>query len=425
MAKKYYKNKLKVKKKFLLFLLFSIFIIFTLFYYRMIILDLFPIKIQSFIRAIQSNELTTNKLNNDYNVKFIPETQFVKLKFEKYSLNIFKNNNNNNNYKSFSPSYYKTFFFSNDENNIFFLTKNSEIYYENLDNIIGVNKVNRVKKVGSNINYFEPLDMLIHNKTIYISGAKIINENCAKFTILESKISYDYLNFTEIFNINKCYKKIQSGKLQAYNEVEIIVSTAADVLDFDQVDPKPQDNNSLMGKTLIININNKDYKIFSKGHRNILGLYVDKSTGIVLGTDNGPYGGDEINLLKNGSNYGWPISSYGEKYNFKYGDKPKYKKNKEKENFEEPIFSLIPSVGISQIIKIENFSEFWDNNFLIASLNSGHLFRFLFDDKFTKAIYYEKIYVGERIRTILYLEKLKIILLALENSGSLGVIKKY
>jgi hypothetical protein len=422
MAKKLYKEKLNVKRKIFTFCLISIFTIFTLlFLNRGEILNLLPIKLQSIIRTIQSNELTTKKLNNDYNQKFLPETQFVKLKFEKYPLNIFEKEQETIK-NSFYKNDYKTFFLGKDLNNIFFLTKNNKIYFENLDNIKDINKFYNLNEIKTNINFFKPLDMLIHNKTIYISGSKIIDENCSKFSILKSEISYDYLNFIEIFGINNCYKKIQAGKLAAYNETDIIVSTAADVFDFDQIDPKPQDNNSLMGKTLIINNNN--YKIFSKGHRNILGLHVDKSNGKVLATDNGPYGGDEINLLKNGANYGWPISSYGEKYNFKYGDTIKYKKNKEKENFEEPIFSLIPSVGISQIIKIENFSEFWEDNFIIASLSSGHLFRFHFDKKYTKSIYYEKIYIGERIRTLLYLEEQKIILLALENSGSLGIIKK-
>ena len=417
MAKRNFKSNLKIKSLIFLFIISSILIIIT---YRTEILYSLPIKYQSIIRAVQYNELTTNKLNNDYNVKFLPKTQFIKVNFKKYQLKIFENKKNNN-FNSYSPSYYKTFFLSNYKDEIFFLTKGGEVYFTNINEF--ENKNYKLSKINSNINYLEPLDMLIHNEEIYISGAKIINKNCNKLVIIKSKIEYNNLNFTEIFKDNKCHKKIQAGKLEAYNKNEIIISTAADLFNLNKADPKPQDNNSLMGKILAVNINNGIYRIFSKGHRNVLGLYVDQESKIVLATDNGPYGGDEINLIKEGSNTGWPIASYGENYNFKFGNKSEYKKNKKKENFEEPIFVFISSIGISQITKITNFSEFWEDNFLVSSLNSKHLFRFSFDDKLSKAIYFEKIYIGERIRTILYLKKKKIILLSLENSGSLGIIK--
>ncbi len=68
---------------------------------------------------------------------------------------------------------------------------------------------------------------------------------------------------------------------------------------------------------------NGEYSIYSSGHRNILGLYADKNT--ILASENGPKGGDEINKILLGRNYGWPISSYGDYYNPK-GDSLNYKK---------------------------------------------------------------------------------------------------
>lgn len=203
----------------------------------------------------------------------------------------------------------------------------------------------------------------------------------------------------------------------------ILLSTYADGLKSgDESDPKPQNDKSIYGKILLINIKNGDYKVFSKGHRNTLGLYANIDENIILNTENGPRGGDEINSILFGKNYGWDIASYGTKYD-KSLSVQNYKLSHEDNNFEEPIYSFVPSIGISEIIKIENnFSQNWLNNFLIGSLNSRHLYRVKFDNNFLKAIFVEKIYIGERIRDLKYIEEFNIILMALEDTGSIGVL---
>ena len=71
-----------------------------------------------------------------------------------------------------------------------------------------------------------------------------------------------------------------------------------------------------------------------------------------------------------------------------------------------------------------DFSNFWIDNFLIGSLNSKHLYRVKFDKSFNKVIFFEKIFIGERIRDLEYISDEKIILLALEETGSIGVLRK-
>jgi glucose/arabinose dehydrogenase len=190
------------------------------------------------------------------------------------------------------------------------------------------------------------------------------------------------------------------------------------LLNENEIDLKPQDNLSYWGKILILNENNNSVQIFSKGHRNILGLYADNN--IILSTENGPRGGDEINRIIYNKNYGWPIASYGAPYNS--GSKTNYKKNHNE--YYEPIYSFVPSIGISEIIKLDNnFAKEWEDNFLIGSLNDKHLLRVKFNDSFEKVLYIEKIFINERIRDIKYYNQKKIIFLALENTGSLGIIK--
>ena len=181
---------------------------------------------------------------------------------------------------------------------------------------------------------------------------------------------------------------------------------------------------SICGKILLVDTKNKSYEIYSSGHRNIIGLYSDEN--VILAAEHGPHAGDEINKIKKGKKYGWPIVSYGEKYSRNKEEvEPNYKKNHKKNGFEEPIFSFVPAIGISEIIKLpNNFSKLWKDNFLLASLNGKYLYRIKFDDEYNKIIYYEPIYIGDRIRDLIYNNDTKKIYLALELEGSLGIISR-
>jgi len=171
----------------------------------------------------------------------------------------------------------------------------------------------------------------------------------------------------------------------------------------------------------------KSYDIISVGHRNPIGVVQDPYSGTIIATEHGPRGGDEINKIIKGKNYGWPFVSYGEPYAVKKNEPYFFKKNHSKQGFREPIYSFVPSVGISHIIKVDNeFSEKWKNNFLITSLKKKSIYRVEFDENFTKVKFIEQIKLGKRIRDIIYLKKYKAFVLALEDKdGFLGVIKNF
>ena len=388
---------------------------------------IFPKSVQSIFRVIVSNENNTYKLNNDYNVKFLPETQSFNLNLKKIKI---KNEKIQTKGIFKKKIYNRTPIYLDILNNKLVITfKDSEIFYVEIPNLINLENDDIINpiKLKHNLSNLEILDTLINDNSIYVS-ARIFENNCQKFGIFKSDLNFKKLNFKSIFKDEECYViAIQGGKMQFNKKLnKIIVSTAADIKkNLDRSDEKPQDNNSIMGKTLIIDDENKSYRIYSKGHRNIIGLYIDDYHNIIA-TENGPRGGDEINLIKDGFNYGWPIASYGEKDDYlpyKDKDKPYYKKNHKVYGFEEPIFAFVPSIGISEIIKIgNNFSNFWQETFLVGSLNGQHLYRIVFDDEYTKVKFYEKIFIGERIRDIKYYSKERIILLALEESGSIGIL---
>jgi glucose/arabinose dehydrogenase len=120
-------------------------------------------------------------------------------------------------------------------------------------------------------------------------------------------------------------------------------------------------------------------EIYSMGHRNSLGLAFNPVTGDLWNNENGPYGGDEINVIKPGANYGWPKVSYGREYS---GPKiPSFG-----EGMTPPIVFWAPSIAPSGMAFYtgDRFPE-WKNNVLVGALLGGsvqgypHLERIIFD----------------------------------------------
>ena len=105
-------------------------------------------------------------------------------------------------------------------------------------------------------------------------------------------------------------------------------------------------------------------------------------------------------------------------------EKPKFLKDHRSHGYTEPIFVFLKAIGISEIIKLpESFSFFWKDNFLVSSLWGHSIFRVRFDNDFNKILFYEKIYLGKRIRDIIFLDKYNLVLLALEENGEIAIIE--
>jgi hypothetical protein len=379
--------------------------------------NLLPQNFQTALRMLYQFDSSAKKISNDYNVKFLPETQFLDLRLEKINLDFLKFHKKG--YNNINTGTYKSFYLELYDENIFILSHQGKIYTKKINQIL--NKEINFAEINSNLNIVRTLDIHINKNNIYVSSVNKESNNCYSLNLYKANINYNYLDFLSIFKSKECIAElIQSGKIQTLklNEVDhILLATAADTQANNQNDIKPQSHESIFGKILLIDSKN-NYSFFSKGFRNVLGLYADDD--VVIATDNGPRGGDEINKVIYDKNYGWPISSYGQKYLSKNLD---YKLSHENYSFEEPIFSWIPSIGVSQIVKIENnFTPFWEDNFLIGSLNFKHLIRVKFDKTYSKLIFTENIFINERIRDLKYSKKYKLILLALEDTGSLGVL---
>ena len=124
-------------------------------------------------------------------------------------------------------------------------------------------------------------------------------------------------------------------------------------------------------------------QVYTLGHRSSLGLAVHPGTGEIWQHENGPNGGDEINVLKPGANYGWPIVSYGRSYPGPW-QAPKLSH----ENFEQPLVIWVPSIAVSGIA-FYNGDKLpkWKGDVFVGALRegeipgTGHLERILFNEQ--------------------------------------------
>ncbi|MEO1035420.1 MAG: PQQ-dependent sugar dehydrogenase [Pseudomonadota bacterium] len=118
-------------------------------------------------------------------------------------------------------------------------------------------------------------------------------------------------------------------------------------------------------------------EIWSYGHRNPQGLVWDPATETLWSHEHGPRGGDELNRIERGSNYGWPVTSWG----FEYDGGPIGMGIVAKENVTAPTWVWTPSIGPSGLL-VYRGSEFpeWQGNLLVGSMAYVHLNRLVVRD---------------------------------------------
>lgn len=121
--------------------------------------------------------------------------------------------------------------------------------------------------------------------------------------------------------------------------------------------------------------------IFSYGHRNPQGMVKHPATGKIWIHEHGPKGGDEINIIEKGKNFGWPIISYGINYSG-----TSFAENTALPGMEQPLFYWVPSIAPSGMTFVtSNIYPDWKGNLLVGSLKFGYLERLVLkNDKVVK-----------------------------------------
>ncbi len=179
-----------------------------------------------------------------------------------------------------------------------------------------------------------------------------------------------------------------------------------------------QDMASHGGAVIKIEIATGKISIFSKGHRNPQGMAVNPKSGAIWVNEHGPRGGDEINVLKNGANFGWPIVSHGREYSGrKVGDGLI-----SKAGFVDPIWVWVPSIAPSGMA-FYNGAMFpaFKGGLLVTSLKFRSLYHVSLEDGRPSAeVPYLKNLVG-RLRDVEVMADGAVLLLSDEAQG--GVYK--
>jgi len=310
--------------------------------------------------------------------------------------------------------------------------KNIEVTNENFQQIKNnINKFigkDQFKKGGM----FSLKDIFIFNNKVFVSYTEEIKEDCWNTSIIYGDINFENINFEKLFSPKECihstknidneFEPTQSGGRMIDFDDNYILLTVGDY----RSRQLPQDIKSINGKIIKVNINNGNFEIISMGHRNPQGLYFDKENNFIIETEHGPSGGDEINLIEVNKinkdkiqNYGWAISSAGEHYGVKseankakYEKYPLYKSHSE-HGFIEPLKSFVPSIGISEIVKIGQ------NKYVVSSMRDNSLYFFELN-KQKQIINLNRVEVFERVRDLRFNNNQ--LFLFMENTASIGVI---
>jgi glucose/arabinose dehydrogenase len=197
----------------------------------------------------------------------------------------------------------------------------------------------------------------------------------------------------------------------------------------------PQDPNNLAGKVLRLKddgtippdnpfVGRAGYRpeIYTMGHRNMLGLTVHPVTGEIWESENGPNGGDEVNILKPGKNYGWPLVSFGRFY---LG--PRVNEKMYQDGMEQPTIFWVPAIAPSGLTFYtgDKFPT-WKNNLFVGGMRqgevprSGHLERIDFNDKWEELHRESMLHeLQQRIRDVRQGLDGLLYLLTAENDGTL------
>ena len=245
----------------------------------------------------------------------------------------------------------------------------------------------------------------------------VFKKNGLNFALVSSKKNIDCYH-ASLINLENSKKVFETDCLPDYENVDfnglgggyinysddLILTLGAPEWNSSKIRNLAQDEKSFYGKSILIkneiftNDNsiipdNKNIKIFTKGHKNHQGITL--SNNIIFSVEHGPQGGDELNILKKGNNYGWPLVSYGTLYN---DGKSFLKLKKDTTN---PIYTFLPSIAPSAINNCpDNLKNYYKENhcLVMLSLRGMSIFVLLIDKKNFRLISLEKFLVDQRLR---------------------------
>lgn len=164
------------------------------------------------------------------------------------------------------------------------------------------------------------------------------------------------------------------GRLAELDDQHLLLTTGDHEFDgLHSTTSAPQDPKSAYGKTIAVDLQTRDAVVYSSGHRDAQGLFVTED-GQTWSTEHGPQGGDELNRIVAGRDYGWPSVTLGTDYGRTLW--PLSAKQGSHEGYEAPVYSWTPAIGVSNLIQLEgNAFPLWRGELLVGALRGKALWR--------------------------------------------------
>ena len=140
----------------------------------------------SILQVIGDMDRSSKKLNNDYNIKFLPETQYLDLNFKKIGLIDYFTDEQVSGYADhLKLKVRQVFYIDNHLKNIIFLTSSGKLFYNDYSEIL---QKKELKIINSNLDIITALDLLVSDGYMYVS-AVYVKDECAYLTLYQAKIS--------------------------------------------------------------------------------------------------------------------------------------------------------------------------------------------------------------------------------------------
>ena len=241
------------------------------------------------------------------------------------------------------------------------------------------------------------MDVALHprfadNGLVYLTYTKPVEDGMGAPALARGRLEGDALTDVRDLLVTEPYEGNSglNGRVVFGRDGKLYMSTGG------RVGQAAQDPMSLRGKILRLNDDGSvpddnpfadreghRPEIYTFGHRNTLGLIVHPESGLLWNHENGPNGGDEINIILPGRNYGWPLVSFGRNY-----PGARVSEHPTREGFESPLVVWLPAIAVAgmAVYTGDRFPE-WTGNVFVGSLReggipgTGHLQRIVFNDR--------------------------------------------
>jgi len=230
------------------------------------------------------------------------------------------------------------------------------------------------------------------NGWIYLTYSQAGPDDETALTVVRGQLDgADFVQMEEIFQQNRFSSpgRHYGSKIAWDNEGYMYVSIG----DRGANPPRAQDNSDHAGTLLRLNDNGTvpddnpfvgdddvANEIFSYGHRNIQGLVINQENNEIWATEHGPRGGDELNYIEPGKNYGWPTVSLGRDYR----DDREFHNHTEARQMEsmvDPVYEFLPTLAPSglALVTTDKFPQ-WEGNLLAGGLRPERIRRLVIED---------------------------------------------